>query len=207
MIFFVHHGETEWNRQGRIQGRRDSPLTPEGRAQAAGAARLLARELGHKGAAQLVTSTLDRAMATAAIIAETLALPIATDARLVEVSFGQWEGLTRREITETAAGALAGVPRWEWYFHAPGGESFEAAAERLRACLAECRAPAILVGHGVAGRILRGLYAGLSREDALRQPVRRDAVFKLDAGAISVLEAPTDPSGDRAAHGLGPGTR
>jgi probable phosphoglycerate mutase len=188
-IFFVHHGETEWNRQGRIQGRHDSPLTPEGRAQVARVAGVLARELQQASAARLVSSPLGRATETAGIIAAALGLPIATDARLAEVSLGRWEGLTREEIAESASGALAGVPRWEWYFRAPGGESFEEAAARLGAWLGECRQPTIAVGHGVAGRILRGLFAGLARAEMLRQPVQRDAVFKLASGRITLLEA------------------
>lgn len=188
-IFFVHHGETEWNRERRYQGRRDSPLTAEGLIQATRVAVLLAREIQSVDGVGLVSSPLGRAVATAKIIGAALALPVSTDARLVELSFGQWEGLTPDEIAAAFPAALAGASRWDQYFRAPGGESFEAAAGRLGAWLAECRRPTILVGHGVAGRILRGLYAGRPRDEALRQPVRRDAVFKLDAGSINLLDA------------------
>jgi broad specificity phosphatase PhoE len=187
-IFFVHHGETEWNRAGRYQGRLDSPLTPEGRAQAARVAALLAREVGQIQGVRLVTSPLGRAVATARIIGATIGLAIATDARLVELSLGAWEGMTRDEITAAAPDALLGASRWDWYFRAPDGESFDACADRLAAFLVECREPAILVGHGVAGRILRGLYAGLARDAALRQKVSRDGVFKLAAGSITFLD-------------------
>jgi broad specificity phosphatase PhoE len=192
-IFFVHHGETEWNRAGRYQGRLDSPLTAEGRAQAARVAALLAREVRQIRGVRLVTSPLGRAVATARIIGAALGLAFATDARLVELSLGAWEGMTRDEIAATAPGALSGASRWDWYFRAPDGESFGACAERLAAFLAECREPAILVGHGVAGRILRGLYAGVTRDEALRQKVSRDGVFKLAAGRITFLDGTERP--------------
>ena len=89
-IYFVHHGETEWNRDGRYQGRRDSPLTPHGVGQVQRVAALLAQELPAPRDVALVSSPLGRAMATAAILAEVLRWPILRDARLAELSFGPW---------------------------------------------------------------------------------------------------------------------
>ena len=190
-IYFAHHGETEWNRAGRFQGRHDSPLTPEGRRQAMRVAALLARELPPPRNVALVTSPLGRAMTTAGIIADALDLPIDSDDRLAELSLGAWEGLTREEIQARNGAALAGASRFDWYLRAPGGEDVASVLARLKAWLAERRQTTIAVGHGVAGRLLRGLYAGLDRDAALKQPVARDSVFKLAGGAITVI-APSE---------------
>lgn len=184
-IYYVHHGETEWNRAHRYQGRRDSPLTDEGQHQAERAARLLARQTTGANGLALVSSPLRRALATARIIASMLALPIATDERLAEVSLGDWEGLTYDEIAARHPAALAGTSRWDWYFRAPGGESAATASARLAAWLSTVRQPTIAVGHGLAGRLLRGLYARLDPAETLRQPVSRDGVFILQQGSIT----------------------
>src|SRR6185437_11976886 len=159
-IYYVHHGETEWNHARRYQGRMDSPLTAEGRRQAERVAHLWARETAGASELALVSSPLGRALATARVIASTLALPIATDKRLAEVSLGEWEGLTN---AESAANAAA----------------------RLAAWLATVRQPTIAVGHGVAGRLLRGLYARLDPVESLRLPIERNGVFILGAGVIT----------------------
>jgi broad specificity phosphatase PhoE len=184
-IYYVHHGETEWNRARRYQGRRDSPLTDEGRRQAVRVARLLARETAGASGLVLVSSPLGRALATARIIASMLALPLATDERLAEVSLGEWEGLTYDEIAARYPAALLGTSRWDWYFRAPGGESAATASARLAAWFATVRQPTIAIGYGVAGRVLRGLYARLDPAEALRQPVSRDGVFILRQGSIT----------------------
>jgi broad specificity phosphatase PhoE len=195
-IYFVHHGETEWNRAGKFQGSHDSPLTEEGRRQAMRVAALLARELPAPREVALVASPLGRAMATAGIIADALDLPILGDERLAELSLGAWEGLTRAEIEARSGAALAGASRFDWYLRVPGGEDVAAVLARLREWLAEPRLTTIAVGHGVAGRLLRGLYAGLDRDAALQQPVVRDGVFRLAGGAITFIpgEAEVEPS-------------
>jgi broad specificity phosphatase PhoE len=192
VIYFVHHGETEWNRAGRFQGRHDSPLTPEGRRQAARVAALLEQELPPPRDVALVTSPLGRAVTTAGIISDKLGLPVVGDDRLVELSLGDYEGLTREEIEAQSGASLAGAARFDWYLRAPGAEDVGAVLARLAAWLAERRQTTIAVGHGVAGRLLRGVYAGLDREAALRQPVVRDGVFKLAGGAITFLPGRTE---------------
>ncbi len=188
-IFYVHHGETEWNRARRYQGRQDSALTPEGRRQAERVAVLLAGETAAMCDVMLVSSPLGRALATARIVATALGLAVVTDERLAEVSLGSWEGLTRVEIAARDSEAPADASGGEWCFRAPGGESFETASARLADWLAAVRRPTVAVSHGLAGRLLRGLYAGLGRAQMLQLPVRRDGVFKLAAGRITFIEA------------------
>lgn len=92
-VLLVRHGQSEWNAEGRWQGQADPPLSPLGRVQAAAAA-------GAAGAvAGIVASDLQRALATAEIIADHLGVgPVRPEPRLRERDAGEWTGLTRAEI-------------------------------------------------------------------------------------------------------------
>jgi broad specificity phosphatase PhoE len=188
-IFLVRHGETEWNRARRYQGWGDSPLTPLGIAQAEAIGRRLAA-LPEAAAAPIVASPIGRARRTAEIIAECLgrAAPTMFDDRLREISLGSWDGLDRREIMARAPSLFEGEGYWEWYFQTPDGETYDGFAGRIAAWLAEPRdGPLIVVAHGIVTRVLRGLYAGLPRAEALRLTVPQDRIFLLADGALAEL--------------------
>ncbi|MFN2425762.1 MAG: histidine phosphatase family protein [Candidatus Binatia bacterium] len=93
-LFLMRHGETAWNREKRIMGDLDIPLSEEGRAQCAAAAALLEGF----GIQRIVTSPLVRAAESAGILASHLDLPVTRDDRLVEVRFGEWQGKTYEEV-------------------------------------------------------------------------------------------------------------
>jgi len=97
-IYLVRHGETVWNRAGRLQGHKDSPLTDRGREQAERVARALLTALGKAPKVRLVSSSLGRALETAWIIVRTLDVSVETDTRLGEAALGSWSGLTRTEV-------------------------------------------------------------------------------------------------------------
>ena len=189
-IYLIRHGQTEFNAVGRYQGRLDSPLTELGRLQAARMGVLLATLVAP--GARLVSSPLGRAMATAAIIAEKASLPEAiTDSRLLEISLGSWEGMTDEDIEFTFPGARDGTDRWNWHFTSPDGERYEDVAARAGAWLSEAigsNTPLVAVSHGVTGRIIRGLHAGLPREEALKLDVPQDAAFRLDARGVKRID-------------------
>jgi 2,3-bisphosphoglycerate-dependent phosphoglycerate mutase len=125
-LYVVRHGETAWNREGRIQGHRDSPLTARGEAQARAVARRLARER----LSALHSSDLGRARATADAVAAATGLEVRPDAGLRERAFGLFEGKTWDEIGRDhpdAARAAAADPA----FVVPGGESLLAFRARV----------------------------------------------------------------------------
>ncbi|HUZ11629.1 MAG TPA: histidine phosphatase family protein [Caulobacteraceae bacterium] len=197
MIYLIRHGETRFNREGRYQGRVDSPLTGVGRAQArAIAQRLRVIAAVEPGEWQVQTSPLGRARRTAAAITRALDLgaPV-VDERLVEVSYGRIEGLTRAQA-DAAWPELAGLE--SVFGRAPGGESFEALGARAGAWLAEAEAAPwkrfVAVSHAGVIRTLRGLYLGLTLDQirALDRP--QDALFRLQGGRIERIEAPPLPS-------------
>lgn len=185
MIYLVRHGETVFNAEGRQQGRLDSPLTALGEAQAASVGRLLGGLIGKPDGWRLIASPLGRTQATAAIIGKTLRLPVETDPRLVEVSFGEWDGRLREELALEHPEAFASKA---WRFAAPGGEGHEAVHGRLADWLAslppEPDRKVIVVSHGGAGRVLRGAFLGLSQDEIWDLAVPQDAVYRLASGAI-----------------------
>jgi broad specificity phosphatase PhoE len=191
-IFLVRHGETEWNRQRRHQGRFDSPLTVRGIAQARALGRRVAA-MSEAIAAPIVASPQGRARHTAEIIRAHLggAPELRIDERLRELTLGLWDGLTYREIEAHSPGVFDGDGRHEWCFRAPGGEPYDSFAARLGEWLAEQNeaAPVIAVAHGFVSRVLRGLYAGLPPAAALALPVRQDKIFRLSGGAIATIRA------------------
>ncbi len=193
MIYLVRHGQTEFNASGRLQGAKDSALTPLGVEQG----RRLGRLLGTLAPpdARIIASPLGRTQHTARLIREEsrLACEIASDARLAEISLGAWDGLLKDDIRAMSPEYDAGPRRWDWFFTAPGGDSYEAMAMRLGAWLEDARAmpgTTIAVSHGVAGRILRGLFLDMPRNEALMLDIPQDAAFRLFEGRVERLEAP-----------------
>jgi broad specificity phosphatase PhoE len=198
-ILLVRHGETEWNRERRHQGRFDSPLTGHGIGQARAIGRRLAK-LPEAVAAPIVASPQGRARRTAEIIHEEQggAGALRVDDRLREHSVGSWDGLTYSEIEARLPGVFDGEGSHEWYFRAPAAESYAAFAGRVGEWLEgqDETAPIIVVAHGLVTRVLRGLYAGLPRAEALNLPVPQDRIFRLSRGAIETLAVQPDPADD-----------
>ena len=189
-ILLVRHGETEWNRERRHQGRFDSPLTAHGMAQAHAIGRRLAR-LPETVLAPIIASPQGRARRTAEIIHQELAGSLAPrlDARLREHSLGGWDGLTYDEIERRAPAIFDGEDHHQWYFRGPQAESYTAFAERIGQWLGEQdeALAVIVVAHGLVSRVLRGLYAGLPPAQALSLPVAQDRIFRLAGGRIEAI--------------------
>ncbi len=190
VIYLSRHGQTEFNRENRFCGEADSPLTATGIAEAHRNGRALREHLGKHANLRLVSSPLKRAVDTAAIIRTEIGrndLPIETDGRLREISFGAWEGLTVAEIERRDAAVWARRVADRWHVPAPGGESYAAVAGRVGGWLKEQSGVLLVVTHGAVDRILRGLYAGLSPEEICNLPEPQDEMFLLKDGRITTL--------------------
>jgi len=144
-LLLVRHGETDWNREGRLQGHADPPLNSAGRAQA----RELAGSLSEIELDAAYTSDLRRAKETAEIILAGRSVPLVTEPDLREIDVGSWSGLTRPEIEERFPG-----------MHEHDGESREEhlarvlkSVERIAADNAGKRI--LIVSHGGSLRALR----------------------------------------------------
>jgi broad specificity phosphatase PhoE len=129
VIVFVRHGQTAPNRAGVLLGRSDPPLTPLGEEQATRVAAVLARE----APAAIVSSPLLRARATAEAIAGATGVGVEIDERLIEIDYGEWEGLSFAELPDGAIGEWRRNPS----FAPSGGESLEQVGARVGGLAAE----------------------------------------------------------------------
>jgi broad specificity phosphatase PhoE len=191
-IYLLRHGETEFNREDRLQGWCDSPLTKLGLAQAERMGERLKDVIGDPAGWRIVSSPLGRAAHSARIVAAVLGLgEVAMDERLREVSMGSWDGMTSEDIAFVSPEASSGYDRYDMFFGSPDGERLEGFAARLKAWLDETLAdgrPVIAVSHGVAGRVIRGLYLGLAFEGFARLPAPQDAFFRLAEGRVERMD-------------------
>ena len=168
-LVLVRHGETDWNRDGRIQGQTDVPLNDRGREQA----RQLAEELVGSEFDAVYASDLARARETAEIVAARTGLPVILDADLRELDFGAWEGLTAVEIRARWPGAFeqwatVGLDRYD------GGESHDQLAARVLAAARRLAAThqgeqILLVAHGGPLRALLMEAKGLDYRTQRRE--------------------------------------
>ncbi|MFU1476700.1 histidine phosphatase family protein [Roseovarius sp. C7] len=184
-IWFLRHGETEWNLEKRIQGRLDSPLTTRGVAQAHAQARLMAGiipEVLHAGGG-LFVSPQGRAQATARIALA--GYDITTDARLAEIDTGDWEGQLRSEVVGGQDGLAA-------YAAAPGGEGYAGLSGRVTEFLAELRAPAVIVSHGILGQVMRGVVCGLAPQEMAALSNHQGCAYLLQDGRETLLREGAD---------------
>lgn len=188
-LFLVRHGETEWNSAGRFQGAKDSPLTDRGRQQAQSAGRTLAAMVTGRAPLRAYVSPLGRARETASLISQYVKLDIHIEQRVAEVSLGCWDGMSMYEIDAEFPGALSGSKPHDWYFRSPDGEKFEDAYARTTDWLREACAPAIVVTHGLASRLIRGAYEQLSKQDMLLLPVPQDGFYQLKNGHSEFVQS------------------
>nr|WP_249146143.1 histidine phosphatase family protein [Bradyrhizobium diazoefficiens] len=124
----MRHGATDWNREGRFQGRTDNPLNEDGLRQAFEAADMLRGA----GIDRIVASPLLRAARTAEIIADAISVPLAIDDGIIEFDFGSFEGLPVRDLmirhgVKSATGLVSILP--------DDGENWGAMTRRSLACV------------------------------------------------------------------------
>jgi 2,3-bisphosphoglycerate-dependent phosphoglycerate mutase len=178
VLFLFRHGETDWNREGRLQGHTDTPLNATGLAQAeALAQRLLAHQLD-----AVVSSDLTRALTTARIIAEISGVPLLTDPGLREVSVGLAEGM----LWEEAKARFGAELTERWYSDDnvafPGGETGH---QTLIRGLATLRRVALTHPHrrlavSTHGAMVRRLVKHALPAEAVPVRARNAALFILD---------------------------
>ena len=183
-IWFLRHGQTEWNLERRLQGGRDSPLTPLGVTQAETQAQLLAPELDQikNEPVGLFVSPLGRALQTAQIALA--GREFVTDDRLSEIGTGLWEGRLRDDVT---AGSHIDGGDLMLYASAPQGEGFDRFEARILAFLNDLEGPSVIVSHGLLGKVLRGLVQGLDRDGMDRLNNLQGCVYVLENGTETCL--------------------
>ncbi len=201
-IYLLRHGETVWNRERRVQGWQDSPLTLRGIRQAEGYGRKLGALLGEGlPGYRLISSPLGRAWQTAVILSEVAGADstrIHRDPRVREIAWGRWEGLTAAEIEARDPELWQARLRDRFADPPPeGGESRSMLFERARGWLASLDEGEriVLVSHGGFGRALRCAYLGQGERGMLEladEP--QDAFFRLWRNRIERIPADEEPA-------------
>ena len=180
--YLVRHGETNWNRNGRIQGHTDVPLNEHGRRQMT----VLARRLAGCNFSAVYASDLSRATESAETIVEGRESSIETDSDLREFSYGEWEGLTLKGIETHYPKIFAqrmGFGRNA--FAAPGGEDSAQVLDRVRRFHASVlkrhddSGDILIVAHGGPLRALLVCLLGLTDDYFWR--------FQVDCASLSII--------------------
>lgn len=196
LIYMIRHGQTDWNAEGRYQGSKDIPLNAIGRAQADLNGKLLRQLLERDGRKPdeftWHVSPLSRTMETMSRVRAAFDIPLPEampDSRLVEISFGIYEGRLHAEL---AAGEMAIAGERDasfWDFRPPQGESYEDVAQRVLSFAATLKGPAIVVAHGGILRILRRLIEDFPVERAVNWFPPQDSVVHFIDGKSVVYPA------------------
>ncbi|MBT2663274.1 histidine phosphatase family protein [Bacillus sp. ISL-45] len=185
-LYVIRHGETEWNKEKRSQGRLDSPLTDKGKEDA----RSLGARLQDTEFRQIISSPSGRTMETVRLVKGERMIPLFTDERLMEIDLGSWQGKTENEIKSLYP------EEFDTYWNKPecyisvGGETFLQVQHRLMEFLDDLEKTVrdgnvLIVTHGV---VIKTLYL-LSRDSLLKHlwepPFIHGTsltILKLDAG-------------------------
>lgn len=186
-LYFVRHGETDWNAERRYQGQRDIPLNDRGRAQALRNGQALAKFKHTLTHARFVASPLGRTRETMEILRAEMGLPpqgYTLDDRLKELSYGAWEGQLQDELARTDAEGWAARNLDPFRWRPEGGESYADLLERCAAWLSDLRHDTIVSSHGGVSRCLRGHVLGLDPATIPDLESPQDRVLVLTAGAM-----------------------
>lgn len=162
-LALIRHGPTEWNGEGRLQGRSDIPLSASGRMSVA----TWSLPIGIQDW-QIVSSPLSRALETASLLCVDQA--VTTEPDLVEMSFGDWEGMRLEDLRATDPIGMVENEGRGLDFQPPGGESPRAVQRRLEPLLrrwAEDGQDRIAVTHK---GVIRAIFAAAMEWDMLGKP-------------------------------------
>jgi broad specificity phosphatase PhoE len=195
MLYLLRHGETEWSRERRKQGRGDSALTELGVRQARACGLALQSEIADRPDVTIHVSPLGRARASAEIVRGCMDLAtdrVVAEEWLAELDYGVWQGLVDAEIDQRYPGARAARARDKWSYVIPGGESYAMLRLRLEARFATLmqNGTAIVIAHDMVSRVLRGIHLGLEHGRLLELTHPHTCIYRLSDGEVSELEAP-----------------
>jgi broad specificity phosphatase PhoE len=190
-LYFIRHGETDWNKIQRYQGQTDIPLNDTGRAQAARNGRVLGEVLGaRKMTIGFVSSPLERTTETMEIVRTNMGLParpFAMDDRLKEQNFGHWEGQIWGELPKLDPEGFAARKADTWNWTPRGGENYETVRTRVMSWLAELQGDAVVVSHGNISRTVRGILLGLDKAVIPKLEVPQDKFLRIAGGQAEWL--------------------
>jgi broad specificity phosphatase PhoE len=191
-IYYIRHGETAWNAEGRLQGVQDIPLNDLGRKQAACAGGILAGLFARDGRSEtslsFVASPLGRARSTMELVRGSLNLPpgdYAVDDRLREIAYGQWEGSTLSQMQAADPDVFAARESDKWTVPPPGGESYAAVQARMSDWYRQLTADTVAVAHGGTARALMVVLGIETSDSAADLTIEQGAVYVFGDGGLT----------------------
>lgn len=191
-LYLARHGETEANREHRFSGKRDTPLTEKGLAEARAVGEIMKREVGMRPRLDFVSSPLKRARLTMEIVRSVLGLAerdFSTDARICEIDLGEWDELTDAQARARDPAYFDARARDKWNVKVPGGENYAQVAARASAWVRDIKTDSFAVSHGALTRILRGLFQGLDWQAMSDLDEPQGVVFRIRGSEVVRLDA------------------
>ena len=191
-IYYIRHGETEWNADGRLQGTQDIPLNDLGCRQAAAAgailADLFARDGRNETSLGFVASPLGRARSTMELVRGSLKLPpdqYAIDIRLREIGYGEWEGSTLAQMQAQDPDVFARRQAEKWTVPPPGGESYAEVQARVSDWYHQLTADTVAVAHGGTARALMVALGIETPSSVADLTIEQGAVYLFGDGGVA----------------------
>ena len=192
VIYYIRHGETEWNADGRLQGTQDIPLNDLGRKQAAAAGAILGGLFARDGRSEtslgFVASPLGRARSTMELVRGSLELPpdqYAIDIRLREIGYGEWEGSTLAQMQAQDPEIFARRQAEKWTVPPPGGESYAEVQARVSDWYHHLAADTVAVAHGGTARALMVALGIETPNSAADLTIEQGAVYVFGEGGLA----------------------
>ena len=195
-LILVRHGESEWNRAGRIQGQVNSPLTDLGISQARAISDYLSGIFLNQEL-EIYSSPLERAIQTAQIIAkgiDHLSSEVIIEERLNDFNLGEISGTygwdkVAEIFPEQAQLRLQDPMR----FHPSGGESGAEFEARLRSLMEDLKGEdttKLLVSHGIVNKFIRGIYKNISGKEMINLGESQNTIYCLEHGDETEIKIP-----------------
>jgi broad specificity phosphatase PhoE len=191
-IYYIRHGETQWNADGKLQGQQDIPLNDLGRTQATHAGHILAGLFARNGRSvqslAYVASPLGRARSTMELVRGAMKLPptdYAVDDRLREIGYGLWEGSTLAQMQHADPDVFAARQRDKWTVPPPDGESYASVELRMRDWYDQLTVDTVAVAHGGTARALMVALGIETPAAAADLTIEQGAVYVFGDGGLA----------------------
>jgi len=188
-IYYIRHGQTDWNAEFRFQGQQDIPLNAKGQKQADENGRklgeLLAGRPDRGEGLDFIASPLGRTRETMERVRAGMGLPkegYQLEDRLIEISYGDLEGTTLEFLKKNDNKRHRYRKDNAWHFQPVDGESHEMVLGRVAQWHASLQRDCVVAAHGAVGRVVRYHLLGLDQQEAARFPFPQDKICVLRMG-------------------------